>query len=1114
MRMHVNIKNANKLSIGRIVIILQIISIISLKAQDPHVPTILPPTPEAYSITRFIDMPNDYFTGRFSKNIPIYEVKEGDLSLPISLSYSTGGFKVQEDAGWVGLGWNLNAGGVIARTVMGGADDWEGNPLGGRGFLEMLRQYDTVAEPYGGIYEYLVNGPNDTQRFNLLQLIAQGCYDSQPDLFSFNFNGISGTFNFNWESHEAYDSSNPTPLVTIDSKYDLKVEAHWSDPVNNKGFVNGWTIIAPDGFTYKFEAIESTEIVSTSVSGCFFGSNQNYNSAWYLTEISNVFGGRKIYIDYQSYTHNNRNIALSHSKTYTLGGSSSNWCGLSSPSINKNSANTNIYGVRPSRIYSSHSNIEVSFGNNPDKLEEILIKEGSIEKFKWDLTISDNLDAISQVGGNQTNNSYSFEYHPNNYSWDAITDHWGYANDGGASGSGQIPSHTVLDYNGNKLTYSGGVSKNPSYSGSVAGAMKKIIYPTGGSEIIEYELNKIGYVGYELTNNHVFDNSITQADLENISLIEIDEYATEAISIYGISIGQQNQSGGSCSSTVGDIVNEYPFSVLASPDNPSDSILVTIIPDIEYYVEDGDPYFGGGFAPKVEILDSQGSVIQTLSEQDDNETRYFELVTGNYKMRTTARFKDCNGNYDKASATLSYENYTGNTLYEKPVGGVRIKSIEKLDENDNVLLKQSYSYQREDGYSSGVLSSNPTYVNYYYYYVDTGGTGEAYCYGATASNSPTFSGRHHGYSRVTVTNDDGNMGKTIYQFLVKPDDVFKTTPYQSPNSNNGLNGLLIKKEVLNSSNVAIYEENMEYGYNEEKTNAFKVNFQGGIQFHDYKFDIGTYRVNNDHASPVSVIKKFLDSGLETKEETHYDSNIRKVTSTVTHSSDEIIKQQNFYVEDYPVKTLAIQNLEDNHQTGIPIETVTTISDGSQEFIRSGIYRAFEGGVLDEVYVLNTSSDLLSSQFNYSVNNSGQMSSNYESLPEVQINYDSNGNIVSVDKRGDITVHVWGYGRTYPVISLKNASESQVNSILTASDNSMLDNTPSKSQLVELRNRLANQLPDAIVNGYVYDEVFGVTTTIDQNGLETNYEYDGLGRLIFVRDHNGNLLKQITYQIKN
>jgi len=63
----------------------------------------------------------DPFTGDFSYNLPLMDVD----GYPINLSYS-GGVTMDQEASWVGLGWNLNPG-VMNRSMRGIPDDFNGS---------------------------------------------------------------------------------------------------------------------------------------------------------------------------------------------------------------------------------------------------------------------------------------------------------------------------------------------------------------------------------------------------------------------------------------------------------------------------------------------------------------------------------------------------------------------------------------------------------------------------------------------------------------------------------------------------------------------------------------------------------------------------------------------------------------------------------------------------------------------------------------------------------------------------------------------------------------------------------------------------------------------------
>ena len=81
------------------------------------------PSPQAAAMTRYADAPVSYSLGLAQVSIPLYEIKSRSLTLPLSLSYNSSGVRVDEVSGPAGLNWNLEAGGVITRTVIGLPDE-------------------------------------------------------------------------------------------------------------------------------------------------------------------------------------------------------------------------------------------------------------------------------------------------------------------------------------------------------------------------------------------------------------------------------------------------------------------------------------------------------------------------------------------------------------------------------------------------------------------------------------------------------------------------------------------------------------------------------------------------------------------------------------------------------------------------------------------------------------------------------------------------------------------------------------------------------------------------------------------------------------------------------
>ena len=83
-----------------------------------------PTQPEASAFTPVgVSDMVDPFTGDFTYNIPLMDIE----GYPINIAYNSG-VTMDQDASWVGLGWNLNAG-AITRALRGLPDDFNGDQV-------------------------------------------------------------------------------------------------------------------------------------------------------------------------------------------------------------------------------------------------------------------------------------------------------------------------------------------------------------------------------------------------------------------------------------------------------------------------------------------------------------------------------------------------------------------------------------------------------------------------------------------------------------------------------------------------------------------------------------------------------------------------------------------------------------------------------------------------------------------------------------------------------------------------------------------------------------------------------------------------------------------------
>src|SRR5213594_3560543 len=134
------------------------------------------PSPTVASLGRYGDIPVSFYTGVPDISIPLFTVKGRTLELPITLRYHASGIRVEDIASWVGLGWTLEAGGVITRTVRGTVDE------------KATGYYRT-----GNVWYNNANWPT-IQDVNTLESIRARQVDGDPDRFFFSFAGRSGQF--------------------------------------------------------------------------------------------------------------------------------------------------------------------------------------------------------------------------------------------------------------------------------------------------------------------------------------------------------------------------------------------------------------------------------------------------------------------------------------------------------------------------------------------------------------------------------------------------------------------------------------------------------------------------------------------------------------------------------------------------------------------------------------------------------------------------------------------------------------------------------------------------------------------------------------------------------
>jgi len=491
----------------------------------------VPPSPNAASLGKYGDIPVGLYSGVPNINVPIWQITEGDLTIPISLSYYASGIKVEQDASWVGLGWSLNAGGVITRTVRGRPDE----------DAYLNRSYPKIPGQLLNPQNTAASSCDNWEATKYAYLVGKGSYDSEPDVFYFNFNGHSGKFVFDEDGgiHTIpYQKIKIVKLTNLD-----------------------WEITTDDGTRYRFGGQGGYEnSVNFSVLYPYYDwgvTNRNKGrlyecpSAWYLKEIIST-SGRKLSFEYSE--ENYQTVSgISQRFFFDVMHANNDLTPSNSGSLSE------INGVRLKSISFSNGSVEfianktredlsLTTGYPPKALEKIVIKNrdqvplkvfslntGYFQAVGTPASYQSKrlkLLSVTELSGDESEQlpPYSFQYDELNALPSKISssqDHWGYFN---GKDNKDMYGHPLLvpsinqnfknaaiirllwkneGYDcvgcpiiecGNNIGYAclgydmgvknfqfNGANRDYDFSYAKSGILTKISYPTGGFNEFEYE---------------------------------------------------------------------------------------------------------------------------------------------------------------------------------------------------------------------------------------------------------------------------------------------------------------------------------------------------------------------------------------------------------------------------------------------------------------------------------------------------------------------------------------------------------------------------------------------------------------------------------------------------
>ncbi|HWB27598.1 MAG TPA: DUF5977 domain-containing protein [Chitinophagaceae bacterium] len=804
-------KKAGRLSQVFIVLMLWMAAKTWAQAPAIYTPNIIPPSPNAASLMKFSDIPVSTYTGTADVTVPIYNIEAKGISIPVSVAYHTGGIRLREEAGWVGLGWALNAGGSISRTIMDKDDFGSGTYFNVSLVPEIATDMATYPSTYNSLTgtkyayaffcNYLVYTAKDTlDYYHVFSSNTSSPYDMEPDIYSYNFPGHSGKF-----------------IITREGKVVMQKQENLKFQFESNG--NSFTITDEQGNVYYFADKEYSKPNAGGASSI---------STWQLSKVTTQ---QKDTVTF-NYTSDNTYTQVLAPLNETLRTGCAGYEGTTATY----GAGTLYLNLTLSSIDFTSGQLQFSFDNsrtdlqNGKKLNTIkvyskspagltYVKEHQFFYSYFNPGASNayeqerlRLDSIREASNSNTLPPYSFTYNAGTTAFkdSYAVDHWGFYN-GQSGNSSFIPGFNGLVAPlGNSYYLSlSGANREPDASNMQAFSLRKVNYPTGGYTQFDYEPN---YYDRQKSING-------PQDYPQYTLI--DTAVTIQVSAHGTTNGSIDFTKLFPPVVYGNAHMSVTFKTQANDANST-----------TYRSQNGKIYFtfqsntwdmSGSYlnCTNVPSICTESGISLTLGDNVYNWTAYIDPTTPS--------------DFQYIQVLITWQelrtvHYNNQTLMG---GGLRIKSVTDYSANNVVAKKRTYNYL------TGRLMSYVSYARNEPMRITQSGA-QVSCesltqYGSSYNQLTSgATGNIVGYDTVEeytvdpTTNAD--LGKTVYQYYNLSDTVMYCDQFKLPgllNMYDNLNGSLLKK-IVYADNSGVYSKVSEadnFYHTTNRTPYFNVKYQ-------------------------------------------------------------------------------------------------------------------------------------------------------------------------------------------------------------------------------------------------------------------------------------------------
>ncbi|MDV6167114.1 RHS repeat domain-containing protein [Flavobacterium sp. DG1-102-2] len=1157
------------------------------------IPELTKPSPEVASLGRYGELPMNYYTGTANIDIPLYTIDFDGLDIPINLSYNTGGIRVDQESSWVGLGWTLSCEPIITKST--------------KGLCDMNTGYNDGDGKVGFPYTDLAL-PEDAAAYNVNQTFKDKIefwrndrqhvigWDTEPDVFSINLFGESAKFILTQKALNAgvigvklinpdsrmkiiYDESTRTFTVTNDrgfvfyfTKQEYSITASgqgYSFSVNsgfNNPLITGWKvekIVSPKGNIIFYNYAANSSLCSSP------------KAAWYRklplcpNFNNNVFN---LYTDMPYYTNYVNISSTPYLKSLVFND------GRVDFTI---SDRTDIYklGVSPMTFI----NISGFNTNSPKKLDNISIKNSSnleVKNYNFEYTyFSQNQTAIHpeeirrlKLDKISVNNQFyrSFEY----IGTEALPlkttcdyDYWGFFN--GKKNMVSFPSHNKVPGcvpAEKPLIQFFGADRQPDFNYGKNGLLSKVIYPTKGYTVLNYEPHSIrldnttlsteypfeDYDKVEITSTSESQSVQSQSVYLNGTEINpffkykgnnVDPEPISGVATLEISCGTQfeNNSGSNgrkCTVATPD-VGKIAFQMI----NAATGQVVRTI----RFSNDATCNYDTN-CPPLQITEGEGNVRKV------NIPITYNLPAGNYYFRVTGlkypgNLYDADEGITSANPEYMKQYYfavrfrfsipkSQSNFYNKEVGGARIQSIVNYNHDGNSIGQTLYKYEKtfsDDGkkYSSGILIDPLNFG-----YIDDTGMEEINnsCGGmsgytvrnavvetdniqsgnAPSQNYISYSQVQEIYSGSNLTNTT-NGSKILYynnQANVLMPNNYGQTIHSNFQSNDNLSNAFYPRYTYQESNGSlIKEEYYDNAGSKVKEIGYQYSYQSvlvgrGIKpkYKDY-YVIGCGSLDHSEGWPWTMqiyTHKNESSLLSQKTETDYLTNgLVSNSSTYTYNSEYSIRTANEITSTGETKLVYNYYPGDSEVSSSPNVSTLVFKNIIGSPLQSKT--TLNGNLIEQIdkeYALFNSNTLLA-ESKIKFSKDGAVSNDLYQYEQ----YTAKGKVAQYRISGGTpSVMIWGYNGTLPLAKIENATYTQVLSALSLTESAV-------NNLTAAPSNIRTQLPNALVTTYTYQGLIGISGITDTKGVTTSFEYDSQGRLMTVRDAGGKILSENAYNYK-